>query len=81
MNGKDDGLVETKRDNVDRRVVNIILTDKGRGLLERSRPVARDIVTNVMSSISEADAVVFEKFLKVLIQNAETGLNALAERN
>ena len=67
-------LVRVKRNSRDRRSVNIILTDKGRQDLSRAMPVAREFVNQVMLSISEGDAAPLEKSLRVLRQNAHSGL-------
>jgi len=67
-------LVRVKQNSLDRRSVNIILTDKGRQALSRAMPVAREIVNQVMLSISEGDAAPLEKSLRVLRQNAHPGL-------
>ena len=63
------GLVTTERDNGDRRYVNINVTDKGREVYIKTYPVAREIVNQVMSSISEEDAVKLEELLSVIEQN------------
>ena len=76
-----DGLVRTERDNRDKRYVNIILTDEGRKVLSQAIPVARDIMNQVMLSISEGDAVLLEKLLRVLRQNAHYGLEHAAKRS
>jgi len=72
-----DGLVKVRPNNRDRRSVNVTLTNKGRKLLEEHTPLLRDIVKQVMSSISEDDAALLEKLLGVLSQNTETGLTEL----
>jgi len=72
---KRDGLVKTRRNNRDRRSINIRLTNKGRALLEEHAPLSRSIVDQIMSSISKNDAALLEKLLVVLSQNAETGLS------
>ena len=72
---KRDGLVKTRRNRTDRRSINITLTKKGRELLEEHTPLTRDIIDQIMSSISEDDAALLEKLLAVLRQNTETGLN------
>ncbi len=72
---KRDGLVKAKRSRTDRRSINITLTKKGWKILEEHTPLTRDIVDQVMSSISEDDAALLEKLLAVLRQNTETGLN------
>ena len=76
---KKDGLVRVIRNKKDRRAINITLTDKGREVLSQSAPVAREIVDQVMLSISEGDAVLFEKPLRVLRQNAHDGLEHIAK--
>ena len=76
---KKDGLVTAERNSSNKRLVNITLTDKGREVLSQTMPVAREIVNNVMSSITESDAASFEKPLRTLRQNAHSGLEHLAE--
>ncbi len=61
-----DGLVTAERNSSNKRLVNITLTDKGREVLMQAMPVAREIVNNVMSSITERDAALLEKRLRVL---------------
>jgi DNA-binding MarR family transcriptional regulator len=73
-----DELVTAQRNERDRRFVNITLTDKGTEVLKQARPVAREIVNQVMLSVSEGDALLFEKLLKVLRQNAQCGLEQVA---
>lgn len=75
------GLVTALRDSRDRRFVNVMLTDKGREVVSQATPVARDILGQVMLSISEGDAVLLEKPLRVLRQNAHDGLEYLAKRS
>ena len=76
---RQDGLVIAERNSRDKRVVNIKLTDKGREVIMQAMPVAREIVDNVMSSITERDAALLEKRLRVLRQNAHNGLEHLAK--
>ena len=74
-----DELIVTERSKKDRRSINVILTDKGREVLDQAIPVARDIVNQVMSSTSKNDVVELEKLLGVLRQNAHAGLERVAE--
>jgi len=74
-----DELIVTERSKKDRRSINVILTDKGRKVLEQSIPVARDIVNQVMSSTSGSDVVKLEKLLGALRQNAHAGLERVAQ--
>ena len=71
---KREGLVTAERNNRDKRFVNIMLTDKGREVLGQAMPVAREIVNQVMSSTTEGDAILLEKLLRVLRQNAQDRL-------
>ena len=78
---KRDGLIMAERNPRDKRSVNVSLTDKGREVLMQAMPVAREIVDQVMSSISEDDAFLLEKSLRVLRQNAHHGLEYVAKRS
>ena len=72
-----DGLVVTERSSSDKRFVNITLTDKGRETLIKAMPVAQEVVSKVMLSITESDAALLEKKLTILRQNADYGLENL----
>jgi DNA-binding MarR family transcriptional regulator len=72
---KKDGLVTTERSNVDKRSINVSLTDKGRMVLNQSIPVARELIDKIMTSISEKDALKLSQMLEVLRDNAYGGLN------
>ena len=78
---KQDGLIRTERNPRDRRFVNVSLTDKGREVLMQAMLVAREIVDQVMSSISVDDALLLEKSLRALRQNAHQGLEYFAKRS
>ena len=78
---RQEGLIEAERSTSDKRHVNVILTDKGREVLSQAMPVAREIVNQVMSSISEGDAVLLEKSLGVLRQNAYHGLEDVTKHS
>lgn len=71
---KQDGLVTAERNSSDRRLVNIKLTDKGREVLGQAMPVAKEVVNQVMLSITEGDAALLKEKLGILRQNARTGL-------
>ena len=77
---KQEGLIEAERDGSDRRYVNVTLTDKGREALSLAMPAARGVVDQVMSSINEGEAVLLEKLMKVLRQNAHGGFEHVAEQ-
>jgi len=75
-----DGLVTTERNSSNKRLVNVTLTDKGREALNRAMPVAKEIIDQVMSSLTEGDAALLEKTLRALRQHAHDGLEHLAKR-
>jgi DNA-binding MarR family transcriptional regulator len=70
---KRDGLIRTGRNTRNRRFVNISLTDKGREILMEAMLTAREIVDQIMSSIGDDDALLLEKSLKTMRQNALQG--------
>jgi DNA-binding MarR family transcriptional regulator len=76
---KQDGLVTAERNSSDRRVVNIKLTDRGRKVLSQAMPVAREVVNQVMLSITEGDAGLLKEKLRILRQNAHHGLRGFAK--
>ena len=76
---KRDGLISTKRNSRDKRLVNITLTNKGRNVLTQATPLARDIANQVMPSMSEGDAVVLDGLLRALRQNSHSGIPPFAE--
>ncbi|GAH91782.1 unnamed protein product, partial [marine sediment metagenome] len=78
---KRDGLIRTERNPRNRRFVNVLLTDKGREVLMHAMLIAREIVDQVMSSINEDDALLLEKTLRALRQNAHQGLECVAKRS
>jgi len=71
---KRDGLVTTKRSRSDKRFINITLTHKGHEIIKQTGPVAREIVSQIMSSITKSDTVALEKLLTILRHNAHNGL-------
>jgi len=76
-----DGLVTAERNSSNKRLVNITLMDKGREMLNRAMPVAKEIVDQVMLSIDEGDATLLEKHLRTLRQNACDGLENVAKHS
>jgi DNA-binding MarR family transcriptional regulator len=60
--------------NINKRHVNIILTDKGREVLMQAMPIATEIVKQLMSSITEDAVIKLEKSLRVLRQNTHYAL-------
>lgn len=71
---KKDGLVTAERDDSDKRSIKVELTDKGREVLKQAMPVAREVVNQVMLSLTEGDATLLNDKLRILRQNAHDGL-------
>ncbi len=78
---KRDRFVKTNRNSKDRRVITVTLTDKGQHVLSEATPVSWEIVKEVMRSFSDDDAVLLEKQLRVLRQNAHNGLGDVARHS
>lgn len=78
---KKGGFVQTTHDYVDKRLLSVVLTEKGREALNKAMPVAKEIVNQVMSSISKGDIALLEKRLRVLRQNSDHGLRDIARRS
>ena len=76
---KQGGLVTAEPNSSNRRIMNVTLTNKGQEVLDRAIPVAKEIVSQVMLSITEGDAIPLEKLLRVLRQNAQSGLEDLTK--
>jgi DNA-binding MarR family transcriptional regulator len=76
---KQDGLVTAERNSSDRRLVNISITGKGQEVLVQAMSVAKEIVNQVMSTISAKDAALLETPLRVLRQNAYHSLGQIAK--
>lgn len=74
---KKQGLVSTERSATDQRSINVLLTEQGRLMLNQTMPVATELIDQIMSSISEADASKFSKILEVLRDNAYDGLKSI----
>ena len=75
---KEEGLVFTERSDIDKRSVNVFLTDKGRMVLNQAIPVAGELIDRIMSSVTETDASNLSQTLEVLRDNAYSGLESIA---
>ena len=78
---KRDGLITTERNNSNKRLVNIKLTDKGRETLSKAMLVAQEVVNQVMLSITEGDAVLLKEKLTILRQNAHHSLEHVTKHS
>jgi len=49
------GLVKRTRDRIDRRVINVTLTDKGKKAVEPAAPAGWELVQRILSPLSDQD--------------------------
>jgi DNA-binding MarR family transcriptional regulator len=70
-----DGLVTTRRSKVDRRVINVELTDKGAELVNKAFPISRDMAAQIITADNHAELDAFLKQLGLMCANASAGLN------
>ena len=75
------GLVRAERNDKDKRFINITLTDRGEEVFNQAKPIAREIVNQVMLSLSEDDARLLEKLLGALMQNVQHGMEGVAKQD
>ena len=71
---KKEGLVTTKQGKLNKRVVNVELTDKGTDVITKAQPVARQIVDQVMVTTTEDNLAVFLKQLNIMNKNTYDAL-------
>ena len=67
-----DGLVTTKRNEKNRTIVNVYLTDKGHDIYESTKDKTRNINNQVMKGISNADALELERMLLIILGNIKS---------
>jgi MarR family transcriptional regulator, organic hydroperoxide resistance regulator len=70
-NMKREHLVTTERDEADRRIINITITDEGRCVYNSFVPKARLIYQRIMLGFSGHDALEFERLLNMINANLE----------
>jgi DNA-binding MarR family transcriptional regulator len=68
---KEEKLITTERNKKDKRIVEIIITDKGRQTYKQVSPVARSIVQEMMRDMATSDVRNFEKLLNTIKTNIE----------
>jgi len=61
-----DGLVERRSDSADRRIKNILITEKGIGFLDETRLGLKEIVKENTSGLSDEDIQSFRTALRTL---------------
>jgi DNA-binding MarR family transcriptional regulator len=76
---KQEGLVTVEPNSKDARSVLVTLTDKGRQVLDRSRPAAVAITEQMMTSLDDKQLADLEISLKVMRENARLGLKRVGK--
>ncbi len=65
-----DGYVERQRSEIDRRVIHVVLNDKGKEYREKLLPFGQQFNNDLINGLSEEDLNVFEKVLNTMVKNA-----------
>ena len=64
-----DGLIERERNDVDRRVIRVKLTDKGDELITGLMPVANQFNDDLLEGIDEEELKIYDKVLRKMLSN------------
>lgn len=64
-----DGFINRERNNTDRRVIYINLTDKGDQLISNLIPIGTKFNYDLLEGIDEQELVIYEKVLKKMLSN------------
>jgi DNA-binding MarR family transcriptional regulator len=68
---KAEGMVTTEWSKTDRRVNNVVITDKGRQVYEKAIPIGRKIIRELMHDVTKTDALELERLLDIIKENIE----------
>lgn len=68
---KEENLVTTEWSKTDKRVNNVVLTDKGKEVYKQAVPVGRKIIRELMHGFTKTNALDFEKLLDKIKENIE----------
>ena len=64
-----DGLIERERNDIDRRVIFILLTEKGDKLISSLMPIGVKFNDDLVVGIDEKELLIYEKVLNKMISN------------
>ncbi|MEL7648931.1 MAG: MarR family transcriptional regulator [Sedimentibacter sp.] len=64
-----DGLIKRERNNSDRRIIYVELTEKGDQLITKLLPYGEKFNSDLVKGISEEDLIIYEKVLKKMLSN------------
>jgi DNA-binding MarR family transcriptional regulator len=68
---KKEQLVTTEQSQKDKRIYNILITDKGKELYKQATHIIEKTIQKLMLGIDESNAHEFEKFLDIIQDNLE----------
>ena len=74
---KEDELVTTKWSQTDRRIHNVLITDKGRNLYKQIDPQVRKMIERLTEGMKEADVRESDRLLNIVKENLKTGYKEL----
>lgn len=66
-----DGLIKRERNDNDRRVIYISLTDKGDKLISDLIPIGIQFNNDLLEGIDEKELLIYDKVLKKMLSNIE----------
>lgn len=66
------GLIETRKNRDDRRVVDLMLTARGRTLYEKLLPVANQRYHRLMAGLEKSEAKLLRRIMLKMIAHADT---------
>lgn len=64
-----DGFIVRERNDIDRRVIHIKLTDKGDKLISELMPIGTEFNDDLLAGIDEEELMIYEKVLNKMISN------------
>lgn len=64
-----DGFIERERNDIDRRIIYLKLTDKGNQIISDLIHIGTKFNDDLIAGIDEEDIMVYEKVLKKMISN------------
>lgn len=77
---EEQGLINKKTDNIDKRKIIISLTEKGKSLKDEFYSVIDELVKNVFIGFSEEEISIFEKYLEKVMINYENFEKTLKDK-
>lgn len=64
-----DGYIERERNDVDRRVVKVMLTEKGDWLISDLMHIGKKFNDDLLEGIDEQELLIYDKVIKKMLSN------------